>query len=168
MVKEVRNQLHLIKSEDLTAEQIKSAGGEVYLSENEIGNQKDTISIVDTVRSVKTPFYGSSIPNTTKIASKAGDSGLMSIMDPIANKTYQLIAVDCVNAGAGSITVAFGYGNGGDFVRINTITVAAASFGSFNCRNAYTFDSDVYPTFLVTAGTAGDLVVNMVYSELIQ
>jgi hypothetical protein len=168
MVNEVRNQLHLIKTEDLTGTQIKSAAGELFLSENEVSNQIDTNSIVEVTRSVKVPFYGAAIPNTSKIASKTGDSGLMSIIDPVVNKTYQILAIDAVNAGAGNITVALGYSNGGDFVRINTITVAATSFGSFTTRNAYTFDSSVYPAFLVTSGAAGDLVVNMAYCEVIQ
>ena len=168
MYQQIRDLVHTIKSADLTPAQIKAAFGEIYLSKDTINNQLESQEIVTQFQIVKAPTFGASIPNTSKIVSKAGDDGLQQIFPPDANKTYQLIAVDAVNAGAGSITVAFGYGNGGDFVRINTITLGSGDFGSFTTRNAYTFDSSVFPSFLVTSGTSSDLVVNMAYSELVQ
>ena len=65
MVDEVRNQIHLIKIEDLTPAQIESAAGGVYLSKNELNNQNDTQNIVDSFRSVKVPTLGTLIPQTT-------------------------------------------------------------------------------------------------------
>lgn len=165
---QIRDLVHTIKSADLTPSQIKSAFGEIFLSKDTITNQMESQEIVTQFQIVKAPTFGSSIPNSSKIVSKTGDSGLLPIFLPESNKTYQLIAVDAVNAGAGNITVSLGYTNGGDFVVINTITISAGTIGSFTTRNAYTFDSSVYPAILVTSGTAGDLVVNMAYSELIQ
>lgn len=165
---QIRDLVHTIKSKDLTPAQIEQAFGEIFLSKDTIENQIESQEIVSQFQIVKAPTFGCSIPNTSKIAAKAGEGGLVAIITPEANKTYQLIAVDAVNAGAGNITVALGYSNGGDFVRINTITIASGAFGSFTTRNAYTFDSSVFPAFLVTSGTAGDLVVNMAYSELVQ
>lgn len=165
---QIRDLVHTVKSTDLTGSQISQAFGEIYLSNDSISNQLESQEIVAQFQVVKVPTLGCSIPNSSKIVSAVGEGGIVPLFTPAANKTYQLIAADCVNGGAGNITVSFGYTNGGDFVTINSITVGSGSVGSFTTRNAYTFDSSVYPAVLITAGTAADLIVNMVYSELVQ
>jgi len=165
---QIRDLVHTIKSADLTPLQISQAFGEIYLSSDTLDNQLETQEIVEQFRSVKVPTLGTSIPNTTTIATCIGDAGIIPFFTPGTNKTYQLIASDVANSGSGSVTVVFGYTNGGDFVRINSISVASGGFGTFTTRNAYTFDSDVYPAILVTSGTAGDVLANLVYSELVQ
>lgn len=165
---QIRDLVHTVKSSDLTPAQIESAFGEIYLSKDTIPNQMESQEIVQQFQSVKAPTFGCSIPNTTQIVNKPGENGVVAIYTPTANKTYQLIAADAENAGTGSVTVIIGYTDGGTFVRINEITVGAGDTGIYNLRNAYTFDSNVYPALLVTSGTAADITVNMVFSELIQ
>jgi len=165
---QIRDLVHTIKSTDLTPAQISAAFGEIYLSRDTINNQLESQEIVTQFQIVKAPTFGASIPNTTAIAQVTADSGLIPILVPTANKTYVLLGVDAINAGSGSVGVSFGYSNGGDFVTLNQITLSATETGTFNTRNAYTFDSSCYPTILVTAGTASDLTVQMVYAELVQ
>jgi len=165
---QIRDLVHTIKSKDLTPSQIDQAFGEIYLSKDTIDNQLETQEIVEQFQKVKLPTYGQAIPNTTKIVQAQGDSGLISFFTPAANKTYGLLGADAINTGAGSVTVSFGYTNGGDFVTLNQITLAATETGTFTTRNAYTFDSSCFPAILVTSGTAGDLTVQMVYTELVQ
>jgi len=165
---QVRNQLHLLQTENLTPAQILSAAGGVFLSNNELLTQQDTQDIVKTFQAVKAPTFGSSIPNTTRIVTKAGDGGPQTILVPTVNKTYAMLAVDLVNNGASPMTVSLGYYDGTTFVTLNVITTAGTATGSFTTRNAYTFDSSVFPAFIVTSGTAGDAAVSMAYSELVQ
>ena len=133
-----------------------------------MANQEDAVRIRDAWQSVHLPTAGCSIPNTTRIVTKAGDGGPQTILVPTVNKTYAILAVDLVNNGANPMTVSLGYYDGTTFVTLNVITVAGTATGSFTTRNAYTFDSSVYPAFIVTSGTAGDAAVSMAYSELVQ
>ena len=165
---QIRDLVHTIKSKDLTPGQIESAFGEIYLSKDTITNQMEAQEIVTQFQVVKAPTFGATIPNTTAIAQVTADSGLIAILVPTINKTYVLLGVDAINNGLGSISVSFGYSNGGDFVTLNQITLATTETGTFNTRNAYTFDSSCYPTILVTNGAAADLTVQMVYAELVQ
>ena len=165
---QIRDLVHTIKSSDLTPAQIESAFGEIYLSKDTIQNQMESQEIVQQFQIVKAPTFGCSIPNTTQIVNKQGDGGIVAIYTPTTNKTYQLIAADAENAGTGSVTVIIGYTDGGTFIRINEITIGAGEVGSFTLRNAYTFDSNVYPAMLIPSGTAADVTVNMAYSELVQ
>ena len=166
--RQIRDLVHTIQSKDLTPAQIEAAFGSIYLSRDTINNQLETQEIVEQFQKVKLPTYGQAIPNTTAIAQVTADSGLIPILVPTANKTYGLLGVDAINTGAGSVGVSFGYTNGGDFVTLNKITLASTETGTFTTRNAYTFDSSCYPAILVTSGTASDLTVQMVYSELVQ
>jgi len=165
---QIRDLVHTIKSTDLTPAQIDQAFGEIYLSKDTINNQLESQEIVEQFQKVKLPTFGQSIPNTTAIATVTADSGLIPILSPTVNKTYILLGVDAINNGGSSISVSFGYSDGGDFVTLNKITLAGTETGTFNTRNAYTFDSSCYPTILVTSGTASDLTVQMVYAELVQ
>lgn len=169
MSKQIRDLVHTIKSKDLTPAQIEAAFGEIYLSSDTIPNQLESQEIVTQVQIVKAPFYGVPIPNTTSIATKDGDSGVVAIITPESNKTYQLLGADATNGGTSSgISVSFGMYDGSNFTRLNDITVAAGAVGIFNTRNAFTFDSSCYPAILVTSGTASDLVVSMIYAEIVQ
>lgn len=169
MDQQIRDLVHTIKSTDLTPAQIKAAFGEIYLSKDTINNQLESQEIVTQFQIVKAPTFGASIPNTTAISRIDADSGLMPLLPSIeSNKTYVLLGVDAINNGSGAISVSFGYSNGGDFVTLNQITLAGTETGTFNTRNAYTFDSSGYPTILVTSGAAADLSVQMVYAELVQ
>ena len=165
---QIRDLVHTIKSSDLTPAQIEAAFGEIYLSKDTIQNQMESQEIVQQFQTVKCPTYSASIPNTSVIANKPGDSGIIPVFLPTANKTYQLICADVENAGGSSATIVIGYTDGGSFVQLNSVSIAGGATGIFTLRNAYTFDSSVYPAFLVTSGTAADVTVNMVYSELVQ
>ena len=165
---QIRDLVHTIKSSDLTPAQIQSAFGEIFLSKDTITNQLEAQEIVEQFQKVKLPTYGCSIPNTSKIVHKVGDSGILPLFTPEANKTYQLICADVENAGGGSATIVFGYTDGGSFIQINTVSLAGGATGSFNLRNAYTFDSSVFPAVLITNGTAADCTINLAYSELVQ
>jgi len=166
---QIRDLVHLIKSEDLTPAQIKSAFGEIYLSNDSISNQLESQEIVDQVRVVKAPFFGQHIPNTSQIAARVGDSGIMYFFLPSANKTYEFIAADVTNTGSGSVTVEFGVTNGADFIKMDVESPSAGGGqAGFDARQLRYFDSDVYPAFLVTSGTAGDVVGQLAYAEVIQ
>ena len=168
MMSEIREPLITTTITDLTAQTLASSVGRVYLSKPMMANQEDAVRIRDAWQSVHLPTAGCSIPNTTRIVTKAGDGGPQTILVPTVNKTYAILAVDLVNNGANPMTVSLGYYDGTTFVTLNVITVAGTATGSFTTRNAYTFDSSVYPAFIVTSGTAGDAAVSMAYSELVQ
>ena len=168
MMSEIREPLITTTITDLTAQTLASSVGRVFLSKPMMANQEDAVKIRDAWQSVHLPTAGCSIPNTTRIVTKAGDGGPQTILVPTVNKTYAILAVDLVNNGANPMTVSLGYYDGTTFVTLNVITVAGTATGSFTTRNAYTFDSSVYPAFIVTSGTAGDAAVSMAYSELVQ
>ena len=165
---QIRDLVHTIKSKDLTPGQIESGFGEIFLSKDTITNQMESQEIVAQMQVVKVPTFGSSIPNTTRIVTKVGDSGIVPLFVPEANKTYQLIGSDVANTGSGSMNVVLGLYNGTNFMQLNQITVASSATGIFNTRNAYTFDSGVYPAVLITIGTASDALFQLTYSELVQ
>lgn len=168
---EVRNQLHLIKGEDLTGSQIKSACGEVYLSSNESNNQLDTNAIVEFTRSIKVPYYGIPIPNSATIVQADGSGGgIIPLFTPASNVTYQWMCADVTNAGAGSISVDFGVTDGaGAFIKMANISPSAGGGqNAIEPRNLFYFDSNVYPAFRVVSGTASDALVTMAYSTVIQ
>lgn len=165
---QIRDLVHTIKSKDLTPGQIESAFGEIFLSKDTITNQMESQEIVTQFQVVKCPTFGTPIPNTSVIVQKTGDSGIITIYNPEVNKTYQLIGADVTNAGGSSMTISIGLTDGATFMSLNQVTLAGGAIGNFNLRNAYTFDSSVYPACLVTLGTAGDAVIQMAYSEMVQ
>jgi len=165
---QIRDLVHLIKSEDLTPAQIKDSFGEIYLSKDTISNQLESQEIVDQVRIVKAPFFGQHIPNSAAIVSKVGDSGIMSFFVPSSNKTYEFIAADFTNIGSGSVTVQFGVSDGVDFIKMDSDTLASNGQAGVEARALRYFDSSVFPAFVVVNGTAGDVVGQLAYAEVVQ
>jgi len=168
MVDEVRNQIHLIKIEDLTPAQIESAAGGVYLSKNELNNQNDTQNIVNSFRSVKVPTLGTLIPQTTAIHSIAGTGGEGTIFVPLANKSYILLAGDCVNGGAAPLTAVLMLHSAGKSVALETQLVGPSETVPFSQVHGVAFDSTTYPYFKVTTGTAGDATFSVAVGETVQ
>lgn len=169
MGNQIRDLFHLVKSEDLTGSQIKQGFGDIFLSQDTLENQMISQEIVAQAASVKTPFYGSPIPGSFKFDVAPGDAGLIPFLTPEANKTYALLAADVLNNGSGSMTVSFGYTDGfGNFLKVSEATPSAGGQGGFSVRNAFYFDSNVFPCFLVTSGTPEDAVGQIVYAEVVQ
>lgn len=166
---QIRDLFHLVKSEDLTGQQIKQGFGEIFLSKDTIDNQMISQEIVNQVSSVKTPFYGSPIPGSFVFATAPGDNGIIPFFTPTANKTYQLIAADVLNLGAGAMTVNFGFTNGaGDFLKVSGATPTPGGQGGFSVRNAFYFDASTFPCFVVETGTANDAIGQIIYAEVVQ
>ena len=169
MSKQIRDLVHTIKSKDLTGSQIESAFGEIFLSRDTIPNQLEAQEIVAQVQIVKSPYYGVAIPNTTQIISLTGDSGVVPFFTPASNKTYSLIAADLVNGSGAGMTGVLGLYDGTNFVKISEATPSSGGGqGGFNLRNAFTFDSSVYPALLITSGTAAQAVAQIAICELVQ
>ncbi len=168
MSMQIRDLVHLVKSEDLTPAQIKQAFGEIYLSKDTIQNQLESQEIVEQARTVKAPFYGQHIPNTAQIVELIGDSGIQAFFTPEANKTYEFIAADALNSGGSNVDVAFGLTDGVLFVQLDNQVVLGAGQNPFAAQALRYFDSNVYPAMLVLSGTGSDVIGQLAYAEVIQ
>lgn len=169
MSKQIRDLVHTVKSKDLTPAQIEAGFGEIYLSRDTIQNQLEAQEIVSQVQTVKAPYYGVAIPNTSQIISLTGDSGIVPFFVPASNKTYSLIAADLINGSGGGMTGVLGLYDGTNFCKISEATPSSGGgVGAFNLRNAFTFDSSVYPALLITNGTASSAVAQIAICELVQ
>jgi len=169
MSKQIRDLVHTIKSTDLTGAQINQGFGEIYLSKDTIPNQLESQEIVEQTRSVKSPFYGSQIPNTATIVTKVPDGGLEPVFTPTVNKTYQIMAADVINAGVGSVSIDFGLmDNNLNFIKLANVNPSAGGQNAIELRNLFFFDSSVFPGFLVVSGTPGDAVVQLAFAEVVQ
>ena len=166
---QIRDLFHLISSEDLTANQIKLGFGPIKLSQDSINNQLVTQEIVSQVQSVKSPFFGSPLPGSFVIVSTVGDVGIVPVFTPVTNKTYCIEAASCTNIGpSGTIDIEFGYTDGALFVLVSKAQISAGITSAFDTRGYKTFESNVFPAFIITSGTAGDAEVNMAYAEVVQ
>ncbi len=166
----VREQLNTLTLDDLTQIQIKSALGKTFSNQEQAADHENAVDLVKAHQAVHAPTYGVAIPNTHTIVEKVGDSGIIKVFTPTTNKTYSLVAASAANLGAGSMTVVFGLtDNSGGFVKLSEVTPSAGGGSSFASRESgITFDSDVFPAFQVTSGTAAQCTVSMVYAELVQ
>ena len=169
MSKQIRDLVHTIKSKDLTPAQIEQAFGEIFLSSDTIPNQLEAQEIVSQVQTVKSPFFGAAIPNTAVIHQRAGDTGIVPFFTPDANKTYGLLGADLTNGSGGTMKGVLGMYDGTNFVYLSEISPAGGGeTKAFELQNAFTFDSSVYPAFLILSGTASDAVGQIAVCELVQ
>ena len=144
----IRDQIHLIKTEDLTGPQIKTTSGKVFLSKNAIQEQDEIVEIVSTVKAVKAPFYGTPIPGQFEITEAPGNliDTDVNIVTPTANQTYELLAasvnnVDPTNAVEADLILTDG-----------SKTVKLASSGSVAAGAENTFDLGKHATIYFTKG----------------
>lgn len=165
---QIRDLVHTIKSKDLTGDQIESAFGEVYLSKDEINTQLEVQEIVDQFRSVKLPTYGSHIPDTAQVVVTAGASGLTKMFTTEANKTYKILAWSCTNAGnVGNVQIGL-QDSASNFSALFVGQVTATAVTAFTDLHGVTFDSSVFPAFVIESGDVNDYQFEMAYCEIVQ
>ena len=166
---EIREPLITTTISNLTPATFASSVGRVYLSKPMIANQEDAVRIIDTWKSVHVPTAGAMIPNTTNIHTRTGDSGIITMFTPTANKSYALYAADVTNGGGAPLSAVFGLSNGSKFVQLGQVAIAPpAETAAFSWYAPVFFDSDHYPAFKITSGTAGDASVQIVVAEVVQ
>lgn len=165
---QIRDLVHLVKSEDLTPAQIKQAFGEIYLSKDTIQNQLESQEIVEQARTVKAPFYGQHIPNTAQIVDVTGDAGIQPFFTPTSNKTYEFMGADVIHTGTSNLDVAFGLTDGVLFIQLDNQVPVAGAQNPFDPGALRFFDSNVYPAILVLGGTGADAQCQLAYAEVIQ
>jgi len=169
----IRDNLHTITTSGLTAEQIKQISGDVYLSMDAQISQDEIVDIVQTVRAVKTPFYGTPIPGTFEIAiaSNAVIDDSVNIVNPEANQTYQLISISVQNLNPGAATDADIYlTDGSDSVKLAfTGSIAASKTYSVPLYGGpIFFDSDVYLSGVPRSGVALLCQFEVAYAKVVQ
>ena len=166
---QIRNLLHLIQLTDLTPAQIEAAMGGIFLSENSIVDQNETVSIVKAVQAVKTPTLGALIPNTCVIVTRTADSGILPLFTPVANKSYVLYAADVHNTGVNPGVISIGYTDPTSalFVTLVSVTAQPTGITAFPLTPVF-FDSGVPIAMSFISGTAADHAVSIVYGEVVQ
>ena len=165
----VREQVNTLTLDDLTAIQIKSALGKTFSNQEQAPDHANAVDLVKAHQAVHVPTYGVAIPGTHTIVTKPGDSGIIPMFIPSSNKTYVMVGASVANGGVGSATVEMGLTDGaGSFVKVANSSPAAGATEYIGRAPTITFDSDVYPAFRVTSGTAATCTVSMVYAQLVQ
>jgi len=167
---QIRDLFHTVKTEDITAQQIKNGFGNIFLSQDTIENQLESQEIVAQARSTKAPFYGTALPGSFQMVTTGGEAGYFNICGTTeVNKTYKLIAASVLNAGAGNMVAELFIGDGSSgFAFISeTGTIPAGGAGKFS-RLEMEFDNSVKFYVQITTGAAGDAVVQSATCELIQ
>lgn len=169
MSNQIRDLVHTVKSTDLTGEQIDSAFGPIFLSRDTLDNQMETQEIVEMTRSVKAPFYAHHIPGSARIVSQAGSGGLVKVFSAETNTVYKITAFSIDNA-ANVADVRVGLTDAGGTVLscIFNGQVAATDVTPIPDMIGITFDIDSVPAFLVTSGSADDIIIDMAYVKTIQ
>ena len=171
----IRDQIHLIKTEELTGPQIKTTSGKVYLSRDAQQSQDEIVDIVSTVKAVKAPFYGLPIPGTFAIATAPGvvvDTAV-NIVSPTTNQTYQLLSVDVKNIGpTGTVSADLYLSDGASKVKLAAVaSVAAGSQNAFDLSKlpgTLYFTKEVYIIGVPTAGTPGFCQFELAYCKVVQ
>jgi len=170
----IRDNLHTITTEDLTATQINKVSGGVYLSRDAQQAQDEIVDIVSTVRSVKVPFYGTPIPGTFAIAATtaAVTDEPVDIVSPTGNQTYQLLAISAQNLNAAAVATGDIYlTDGSNSVKLaQSGSIAALSKNTFDLTKmaAIYFTKEVYISGVSVTGIANLLQFNLVYCKVVQ
>jgi len=165
---QIRDLVHTVKSSDLTPLQIFNAFGEIFLSADTMDNQLEAQEIVEMMRVVKVPTYGTHIPNTAKYEVTAGTSGLIKLVTVEQNKTYKILAASVDNAG-NAVPVRFGLQDANNnFVAIFRNDVNAAGLTAFTDAPGVTFDSSMFPAAVIEAGDVNDFNFEIAYCEIVQ
>lgn len=173
MGNDIRDQLHTIQTEDLTATQIKSASGGVYLSKDSQHSQDEIVDIVSTVKAVKAPFYGAPLPGTFEIAvaSSAVVDDFVNIVNPTANITYRILGISVQNLNPGASTTADIYlTDGANYVKIAfTDTIAASKTYAVPLYDTpLFFDNGVYLAGVPRSGVALLCQFEVAYCKVVQ
>jgi len=171
----IRDQVHLIKTEDLTGPQIKTTSGKVYLSRDALDSQDEIIDIVKTVQAVKSPFYGSPIPETYTISSAPGaviDDDVI-IFTPDGNVSYRLLAVTLENIAPAGVVIT-----GDLYLSDGSTKVLLASSGSISPGTEGGFDlakwsplyfsSSLYLVGVPTSGVAANASFKVAWCKVVQ
>ena len=165
---QIRDLVHTIQSSDLTSQQIRAAFGEIFLSRDTLENQLEAQEIVEMMRIVKSPTYSQHIPNSAVIQETPGSVGLTKMFTPEDNKTYRLLGACVTNAGNVS-NVEFGLqDDSSNFVALFKGDAAATATTALTTVRDVTFDSNVFPAFLINTGDENDLSFIIAYCELVQ
>ena len=170
----IRDNLHTITTEDLTAEQIKKASGGVYLSRDAQLAQDEIVEIVSTVKAVKTPFYGQPIPGSYAISSAPGvviDDDVI-LFTPDGNSSYRLLAVTLSNVAPSGAVLT-----GDLYLSDGTTKIKLASSGSiaFGTEGGFDiakyspvfFSSELYLVGVPTTGTAPMASFKVAYCKVV-
>ena len=172
----IRDQIHTITTEDITAPQIKTTSGRVYLSQDAIQEQDEIVDIVSTVRAVKVPFYGQAIPGQFEITATPGAvlDTEVNIVSPTANQTYQILAVDVKNIGpTGTIDAELYISDGASKVKLaeEVTGVAAGAQSAFDLSNnggSIFFTKELYISGVPTAGTPAFCQFQVAWCKVVQ
>lgn len=165
---QIRDLVHTIKSKDLTPAQIEQGFGKIYLSKDTMMNQLEVNEIIDMFRSVKLPTYGSHIPDTAQVVVTAGASGLTKMFTTESNKTYKILSWSCTNAGnTGNVQIGL-QDSSSNFSALFVGQVTATAVTAFSNLHGVTFDSSVFPAFVIESGDVNDYQFEMAYCEIVQ
>ena len=169
MGNQIRDLVHTIKSSDLTAGQIRSGFGEIFLSRDTLENQLETQEIVEMTRSVKSPYYGKHIPNSALLEEMPGSAGLVKMTTVAANRTFKVLACSVENAGnVANVRVGLTDAGATFLACVFAGDVAATDVTPIPELVGVTFDQDSIPAFIATSGTPDDLTFTLAYCEIIQ
>jgi len=165
---QIRDLVHTIKSTDLTPAQIEAGFGPIYLSQDTIPNQLEVQEIVDQFRSVKLPTYGTHIPDTAQIVVTAGAAGLTKMFTTESNKTYKILAFSVTNAGNVAQVQVGLQDSSSNFACLFQGDVIAAGVTAIRDVHGVTFDSSVFPAFVIESGDVNDFSFELAYCEIVQ
>ena len=169
MSKQIRDLVHTIKSTDLTAAQIQSGFGEVFLSRDTLENQLEVQEIVEMARAVKVPFYGRHIPGSTVVTEVTGSAGLVKMLTAESNTAYKILALSVNNGGnVAGIRVGVTDSGASTLCCVFVGDAAATTVTPLPDFVGMTFDINSIPAFLVTSGTPDDLTFELAYCEVVQ
>lgn len=165
---EIRDLVHTIKSTDLTPAQIEAGFGPIFLSRDTISNQLEVQEIVDQFRSVKLPTYGTHIPDTGVVVVTPGSASLQKMFTTEANKTYKILAFSVTNQGNVAQVQIGLQDSSSNFACLFRGDVIATGTTAITDVHGVTFDSSVFPAFLIETGDVADFSFEMAYCEIVQ
>jgi len=91
----IRDQISGLTVAQLTASQLSSVGGKVFMSANAVHDQQTAHDLVTTWRAIHVPTYGQPIPGTAFKITHLGDGALYA---PASNESAYITAITVSNA----------------------------------------------------------------------
>ena len=161
----VREQVNTLTLDDLTPIQIKSALGKTFSNQEQHADHANAVDLVKAYQAVHVPTLGQAIPGTgaikTATASSVGD--IVTIHQPAAGETFQLMRPKIKHDGTGILTSSLVLTDGSNSVVIAKIENAPAAqvnaFGN-SAKGVLQYDSNMYLGAVVDVaaggGAAGD------------
>lgn len=163
---QIRNLLKSQTLDDLKPDGLKFSGKNVFPDSAAILSLEDLVSITKSWQAVHAPTYGQPIPQTFNEAQATvtDNDAPSDVLVGTGNVTYKVEAIQITNGGSSTLAGYISLGT----TKVATYSAGASEVNTITLPYPLTIGHPQALTVTNTSGTAGDMICQAAYYEIVQ